>query len=176
MEPSHLPAVSSPFPGRCPLGARSRRQRAGAARVAPVEAPTVPRAGGAWGRLAPAGLPGVPAARGGVGGVRDRPVTCPEESPSLSLRPGRARAAAAPLPLPLPPRWRSPAPVGEGCGVCELRAKGRSRARCLSPAPAPLRVPPPLVTGTDELIMMWLLLMHLCGAGCATGSRRSAAG
>lgn len=29
---------------------------------------------------------------------------------------------------------------------------------------------------TDELIMMWLLLMHLCGAGCAAGSRRSAAG
>lgn len=102
MEPSHLPAVSSPFPGRCPLGARSRRQRAGAARVAPVEAPTVPRAGGAWGRLAPAGLPGVPAARGGVGGLeiaRSPALRSPPPSPSDLAGHGQPRLLSLSLSL-----------------------------------------------------------------------------
>lgn len=72
---------------------------------------------------------------------------------------GAPGAGTAPTPRSLPPCWRSP---------CRGRTPGEGTVPSALPAPSPA-LPPPLVTGTDELIMMWLLLMHLCGAGCASG-------
>lgn len=87
----------------------------------------------------------------------------PGHCPGSPLPPSLTRAGTGTRGKPL--RAGSLRAGGAHAGA-ELGEKGPSRAPCLPPAPA---LPPPLVTGTDELIMMWLLLMHLCGAGCASG-------
>lgn len=89
-----------------------------------------------------------------------------------------ARAAAV-KPQRLPARGAPPGPLPSPVRAAELGMNPVRREAAVRPAlppAAPRLPPPPPAGGVDALIMMRPLLMRSRRAGCATGSRRSAAG